>query len=142
MSRFLTKKEKKKELAELEKLYPWANDLHNNGLDIKMIPFLKELNTINGLVTTQSCQGHKNCTYISAAQLWVRLSNTMYQLFFKYLNRLLKCKYIKVVDTNHYQFDERKLSESIDIIMDPYHLDEVMKHIVHFFKFLERSNNV
>ena len=59
MLRWLSEEEKQEQLASLKRLYPKANQRQGDGLDTLWVPFLRQLNKIEGVVTLQSCQGHE-----------------------------------------------------------------------------------
>lgn len=56
--RYLNLEERRFELANLETLYPKANHRLNDGLDFAMVPWLRAINELPGVVTLQCCEGH------------------------------------------------------------------------------------
>lgn len=63
MERYLTPKEKGAVLAE-----------GYRDLDEGLRPWLDRINALPGLVTLQSCAGHKDGPYFHSGRLWVRLT--------------------------------------------------------------------
>lgn len=80
-SRYLTAPEKEYVLKQLEE------ELARGWVDEEIIPYLEELNQIQGVVTTQSCAGHDDgrVGYIS-----IRLSERMNELFLRHIDYLFK----------------------------------------------------
>lgn len=82
---YLTANEKSKQLDRLWSLD--ADSKRNSGIDIELIHFLRRINKIDGLVTIQSCSGHRGYKGKSTepAHLWIRLSKKMFNIFEKHV---------------------------------------------------------
>lgn len=73
-------------------------DLYNNleGLDEGMLPYLERINAMRGLVTLQSCAGHKGVSTfegeqydcIESGHLWLRMDVTRHAHFYAMISCL------------------------------------------------------
>lgn len=80
MSRYLTPQEKERVLSEREdNLRRWGERGGPEGGDLgypdpAVIPICEEINRVPGIVTIQSCAGHRKAHgYLTAGHLWLRL---------------------------------------------------------------------
>lgn len=116
MKRYLDSKSKRKILRDLRKVYASAkNNRINEGLDISLIPFLKELNRIEGIVTIQSCIGHaykpkKEIYYYMNADLWIWPSKEMGKKFYERAHELTGYPWVEKISTYYSRWGQEIIS--------------------------------
>lgn len=144
--RYLTKREKEKTLGYLRDRYKKASLDPDGHLDLEMIPYLERINACDGMVTLQSCTGHKKSVirnYTSDGHLWVRLNKELTVLFNQKLIILVKSELINQVDKMYSFFKEKELQEVINIPFKGHESDsfhQSMEFITRFFERLCKRN--
>ncbi len=138
MGRFLTQEEKDTELCRLEQLYQTANERPNDGLDLPLVPYLKRLNLVDGVLTIDSCSGHP-APYDECGVLWIRLSEKKYSRFLSRVHELtdfVDDLYVKL-------YFARFNGEPCDIVEIRFrglgfvdNIEPVLEHITAFFENL------
>lgn len=138
MGRFLTQEEKDVELRKLEQLYQTANEKPNDGLDLPLVPYLKRLNSVDGVLTIDSCSGHP-APYDECGVLWIRLSEEKYTKFLLRVHELTDFVDDIYVKLYFARFD----GEPCDIVEIRFRglgfadsIDPVLEHITNFFESL------
>ena len=106
--KYLTPALKQSISARLEELYPTArNDDPCDGLDITLVPYLKRINNIEGMATTQSCIGHWNKAemindvqsyHVMSGCLWIHASEVMSEWLYRFGDRLTTIEGIEVIN--------------------------------------------
>lgn len=103
MSRYLTGSEKRKILHNLNGI-KIISIKRNEGLDSEMVPYLDKLNAIKGLVTLQSCQGHKyksrnypGTQMLETAHVMLKLSKKLSISFYEKVAKLVAIKNVERV---------------------------------------------
>lgn len=132
MARYLTPATKAEELGHL---------YSTNLLDSGILPFLEKLNAISGLVTLQSCIGHwKNDystgeKYLQPTSFWLRLNESMAQLFYRNAFKLRSLPGIDDVSIRFQPYGH----EIVDIVFDSdgtEAFENTCLSVLHFFKQL------
>lgn len=143
--RYLTRREKEKTLGYLRDTYKKASLDPDGHLDLEMIPYLERINACDGMVTLQSCTGHKKSKKypsMSGGHLWVRLSKEMTVLLDGRLWQLVRCKFVTQIDKIYHFYEFVEVREVIDISF-PGHEDDsfyqTMEFITQFFERLCKS---
>lgn len=80
--RYLTPPEKEYILKQLEE------EIAQGWVDQEIIPYLEELNRISGVVTTQSCAGHRDKDNQRDGYISIRLSERMNELWLRHIDYL------------------------------------------------------
>lgn len=102
MSRYLTDEEKRRELALLAQ---------NQNLDPEIVPYLEQINSLQGICTVQSCAGHKRKDgYQDDGHLWLRMSQSVTTSFCNSAVIVAKHPYITRV-ARLYQSDGQEIVE-------------------------------
>jgi len=147
--RYLTEREKEKTLGYLRDAYKKASLDSDGYLDLEMIPYLERINACDGMVTLQSCTGHKKtkkCPYMCGGHLWVRLNKKMTVLFDRKLWQLVRCRFITQVDKMYSFHEFVEVQEVIDISFPGHETDsfyQTIEFITRFFeKLCRRSKDV
>lgn len=156
-SRYLDSESKEDILQDLQKQYDSAkNDDTNDGLDISIIPLLKKLNIVEGIVTLQSCAGHSReseengviTTYYDNACLWIWPSEEMAKKFYEEAYRLAGCPGLERLWTLYSSWGQEIIEISFagcikeECDSKPYregNHERIKEHILSFFKSLEAT---
>ena len=119
-------------------------------VDPEFIPYLKQINSLEGICTTQSCTGHKKGKYQDDGHLRFRLSGRMMKAFRQSIPEFYECRNIGYVDLRYHPgrkyfptADEAGVYEEIMINFlglnrGPEIFHESAKHIVKTLKNLSR----
>lgn len=141
MSRFLESEEERALKAELETLYGNANNSTNDGLDILLVPYLKRLNSLSGVATEQSCQGHSRVvdgeTCYDSGVLWVRLSEEKFWRFLEVADGLFLLD--EWIPTSVQISDFGGRHDIVEVMFNGAGrgpIDRTMEHITSFFENL------
>lgn len=143
--RFLTRQSKVFHLQDLEELYKIATPEKSTGggvatLDSPLVPYLKKLNKVFGLVTIYSCSGHMEDGSMGMIEL--RLTKRNMKLFDSHILELLKDGTI-VEAAKIYGLcgDPRQSTEIAECVrirfcgeVNGVPLDRPMSHIIKFFE--------
>lgn len=78
-----------------------AGEKGTGSLDAAMLPWLVELNRIEGICTLQSCEGHRDGDYVRDGHLWLRLSRRLEQRVIHRMAELLALPRIETVHVDY-----------------------------------------
>lgn len=92
----LSRKEKEHHLQYLRQ------QIKEGNMDLKFIPYLNEINSLEGICTTQSCTGHKRGKYQDDGHLRFRLSERMMNAFRRNISKFYECPGIGYVDLRYH----------------------------------------
>ena len=147
--RYLTEREKEKTLGYLRDAYKKASLDPDGHLDLEMIPYLERINACDGMVTLQSCTGHKKSkkrNYTFGGHLWIRLNKELTAIFDERLIALVKSASINQVEKNYSYYKQRELQETIVIMFEGHEADSFYRSIEFIAQFFwglrERNKNV
>ncbi|MBA7636901.1 hypothetical protein ES703_44529 [subsurface metagenome] len=131
----------------------WLNFLRDQikegGVDSELIPYLNEINSLEGICTTQSCTGHKRGKHQDDGHLRFRLSEKMMGALRRNVSKFYECRNIGYVDLRYHPgrryfptSDETGIYEEIMINFLGLNRDrgifrESMRHIVGILKNFE-----
>lgn len=115
---YLTEKEKFGHLKFL------AQQIKAKHVDPKIIPWLKKINKINGVCTTQSCAGHKRGKYQDDEHIRFRLSKPMMNIFLKMLPILYMDRKMYYVDVRYHSV--RRVWDWVSRVDDTDFCPEIM----------------
>ena len=76
--------------------------IKEGNVDLEFIPYLKQINSIEGICTTQSCTGHKRGKYQDDGHLRFRLSAKMMSAFRRNVQKFYECPNIEFVDLRYF----------------------------------------
>lgn len=160
-TRFLTPEEKEDELRRFRELratpeaYRTAHPDAAGGegyLDPEILPLCDALNEIPGLVTVQSCCGHRYMAptelepgwVIHPGILWLRMSEDLARSFEAEVGRLLSSEMIHRVSKLYAYEGGRRPHEVVEVLFSGYEsvwepgfmLDSSRQHLTAFFRSL------
>ena len=131
----------------------WLNFLHDQikekNVHLELIPYLNEINSLEGVCTTQSCTGHKRGKYQDDGHLRFRLSARMMRALRRNISKFYECRNIGYVDIRCHPgrryfpaSDETGIYEEIMINFlglnrNPEIFHQSMRHIVGILKTLK-----
>ncbi len=98
MSRFIP-------LSRIEKEFRLSflrEQIEKENVDPEFIPYLKQINSIGGICTTQSCTGHKRNKHQDDGHLRFRLSDRMMNAFRRNISKFYECRNIGYVDLRYH----------------------------------------
>lgn len=143
--RFLTRQTKEFYLRDLEKLYKTATPEKSTGggiatLDSPLVPYLKRLNKVFGLVTIYSCSGHEEGGSLGIIEMRLTKRNT--KLFDSHITELLRDPVIvEAAKVYGLSGDPRQSTEVAEWVRirflgedNDVPLDRSMSHIIKFFE--------
>ena len=147
--RYLTEREKEKALGYLRDEYKKASLDPDGHLDLEMVPYLERMNACDGIMTLQSCTGHKKSkkrNYTFDGHLWIRLSEKSTALFNERLTVLVRSPLINQVEKQYSYYKQKELQEIINIMFRGHEADSFYRSIEFIAQFFwglrERSKNV
>jgi len=144
--RYLTEREKEETLGYLRDEYKKASLDPDGHLDLEMIPYLERINACEGMVTLQSCTGHKKSkkrNYTFDGHLWIRLNKELTASFNERLIALVKSASISQVEKKYSHYGQKELQEIIVIIFKGHESDsfyQSIEFITQFFWGLWKRN--
>jgi len=120
--------------------------IKEGNVDLQFIPYLKQINSIEGVCTTQSCTGHKRGKYQDDGHLRFRLSAKTMRVLRRNIEKFYECPNIEFVDVRYFPgkkyfsgADKRAIYEEIMIDflglnrgLETFH--QSIKHIVGILK--------
>lgn len=77
------------------------DQISEKGVDPEFIPCLKQINSIAGVCTTQSCTGHKRGKYQDDGHIRLRLSAEKLRTFRQNIYKFYECPFIGYVDLRY-----------------------------------------
>jgi len=84
----------------------WLNFLHDQikekNVDLELIPYLNEINSMEGICTPQSCAGHKRDKDQDDGHLRFRLSEKMMRALRRNVQKFYQCRNIGYVDLRYH----------------------------------------
>lgn len=78
-----------------------AGESGTGSLDPGMLPWLVQLNRVEGLCTLQSCEGHREGEYLRDGHLWLRLSKRLEGRIIRRMGELLALPRIEGVSVDY-----------------------------------------
>ena len=123
---YLTISEKKRNCEFLREEYKRASLAPDGYLDLELIPYLERINSCKGIMTLQSCTGHKKSTkrnYTFDGHLWLRLSKEKMMLFNEKVAILVKSKFINRVDVMYSYYKETEIQRVINVMYQGHESD-------------------
>lgn len=137
VNRYLTEQEKQREMEMLEERCRWTLCGRSDGVDIEMIPFLWELNELDGVMSLQSCIGHEvegedGVVYYNDGYLWVKLSEKLARRFYQRAFKLARRKGVERVYTLYSNWGE----EIVVVVFNRRMNDRVLDEVLSFFESL------
>lgn len=135
-NRYLANSKKEETLGWLYSKERWRT------VDKPFRRWIKKLNKISGLVTLQSCSGHKlknsGYTYHNDANIWIWLSESMAKLYHRRAFEIAIIKGVSRVYTLYSSWGR----EVADITFNSIEIKDgkrIMKEVIDFFKDLEKE---
>lgn len=143
-TRYLTKQEKEKTLGYLREAYKKASLAPDGYLDLEMIPYLERINACDGMVTLQSCTGHKKSkkrNWTAGGHLHLKLSEETMEIFDEKTGVLVKSKLINQVTILYSYYKKTAIEKIVNIHYQGHEDDffyQAMEFITKFFEGLKR----
>lgn len=78
------------------------DQIKEKNVDPEFIPYLQEINSIEGICTTQSCAGHKRDKHQDDGHLRFRLSGKMMRALRRNVSKFYQCRNIGYVDLRYH----------------------------------------
>lgn len=78
-----------------------AGETPPGSLDAAILPWLVELNRIEGVCTLQSCEGHRDGRFLQDGHLWLRLSGRLEQRLMRAMSDVLALPRVESVSVEY-----------------------------------------
>lgn len=138
--KYLTLLEKKKELGFLREEYRRATLKPDGYMDLELIPYLERINACDGVMTLQSCTGHKKSKERDATfdgHFWMRLSQEKMKVFNKKVAILVESEFINQVSIMYSYYRETEIRKIVSIAYRGHESDMFYQSIEFITQFFE-----
>lgn len=139
--RYLTEREKEKTLGYLRDSYKKASLDPDGHLDLEMIPYLERINACDGMITLQSCTGHKKSkkrNWTAGGHLHLKLSKEKMEIFDKKVGVLVKSELINQVTILCSYYKKTAIEKIVNIHYRGHEDDSFYQSIEFITQFFER----